>query len=444
MASKLRDYLSPTDLGLALLAILSVAILMMPKEWITREYQLPLSELQTALFSDDVIGGNSRATLLEDNANAWECSLRAGFEDPFCSYQVALIGSDGKGLDLSVYESMTINLRYEGSANGVRLYLRNRDPKYYVVGDLTTTKYNGAELDVESLNKGAYTFRLKDFSVADWWVTSKSIPLSLSHPDFNDVLFVEIQTGSDVHSGEHRFELKSISWSGPIIRQSTLYRALVVIWIAVIVLVLLIRVVTLNLQLQRNARYQSELHKINGLLNVKNRKFEELAKTDSLTGVANRLGVREVLYRSLSDWRSKRTPLSLIMVDIDHFKDINDNHGHDMGDKVLQIVAETFTQSVRQTDVVARWGGEEFIVICPDTELFQAQSVAENLRGRLANTLVSGAVHITASFGVSTLSDNNLDELFKKADGALYQAKASGRNRVVVADAPARPKLANS
>ncbi|MCP8899291.1 GGDEF domain-containing protein [Gilvimarinus xylanilyticus] len=442
MASKLRDYLSPTDLGLALLAILSVAILMMPKQWITREYQLPLSEFQTAVFSDAVIGGNSRATMLE-KANAWECSLRAGFEDPFCSFQIALVGPDGKGLDLSIYESMTLNLRYEGSANGVRLYLRNRHPHYYVVGDLTTTKYNGAELDVDSLNRGAYTFRLKDFSVADWWITSKSIPMALSHPDFNDVLFIEIQTGSDVRSGEHRFELESISWSGPIVRQSTLYRALVVIWSAAIVLVLLIRVVTLNLQLQRHARYQSELQKINGLLNVKNRKFEELAKTDALTGVANRLGVREVLYRSLNDWRAKRTPLSLIMVDIDHFKTINDKHGHDMGDKVLQVVAETFTHSVRQTDLVARWGGEEFIVICPNTELLQAQSVAENLRGRLANTLVGGAVHITASFGVSTLSDNNLDELFRQADDALYQAKASGRNRVVSADATAPPKLAN-
>ena len=131
---------------------------------------------------------------------------------------------------------------------------------------------------------------------------------------------IEVQTGSDVDSGDHRFQIESVSWSGPIIRQATLYRALVVIWVSAIVLVLLIRVVTLNITLQKNARYQAELQKINGLLNVKNRKFEELAKTDGLTGVANRLGVRELLYRSLSDWRAKRTPLSLIMVDIDHFK----------------------------------------------------------------------------------------------------------------------------
>ncbi|UTF59918.1 GGDEF domain-containing protein [Gilvimarinus sp. DA14] len=441
MASKLRDYLSPTDLGLALLAIMSVAVLFVPKQWITRQYQLPLSEVNTALFSDSVIGGNSQATAVEGSDHAWHCSLRSGFADPFCSYQIDLIGSEGKGLDLSVYESMTINLKYEGNANNVRLYLRNRHPQYYKVGDLTTTKYNGAELDVESLNRGAFTFKLKDFSVADWWITAKSIPMPLSHPDFNDVLFVEIQTGSDVSSGEHQFKLDSISWSGPVISQATLYRVLLITWIFAIVLVLLIRIINLKITLQRNARYQAELQKINGLLNVKNRKFEELAKTDGLTGVANRLGVREALYRSLTEWRDSRTPLSLIMVDIDHFKEINDKHGHDMGDKVLQVVADTFSHSVRQTDLVARWGGEEFIVICPNTELLQAQSVAENLRGRLANTLIGGAVHVTASFGVASLSDNNLDQLFKQADDALYRAKASGRNRVMLAETLAPPKL---
>lgn len=151
-----------------------------------------------------------------------------------------------------------------------------------------------------------------------------------------------------------------------------------------------------------------------------------------LTGVANRLGVREYLFEGLNNWRNNQSPFSLILIDIDHFKQFNDTHGHDVGDKVLKGAAEIFRNSVRITDLVARWGGEEFIVICPNTDTHQATTVAENLRARLASAEIFNGLKVTASFGVASMNTPSLEHLFKQADEALYSAKEAGRNRVVV------------
>lgn len=433
MRSQSVRWVAKTDLLLGLLALTSLVVLCVPQSWITRDASLDLAAHKAAIYADDILGGNSQAQLLSDQQHVWQCQLRAGFADPFCSYQINLIKADGKGLDLSDYQSFTVDLDYQGSARSVRVYLRSRNPEYYVVGDLSTTKYNGVELDAQALRQGPYTVNLGDFSVADWWITAKGIPPHLSRPDFNDVLFIEFQTGADVVSGEHAFTLKNISWSGPIISQKALYQGLIVLWIAVIVSLLFFRVLQLKFALKRNAKYQSQLMKVNKLLNLKNQQVEDLAKTDPLTGINNRLGIRQGFYDGLVDWQNGERPFSMVLMDIDDFKKLNDQHGHDMGDLVLKEVASTLINSVRGSDMVARWGGEEFIIVCPNTELHQARVVAENLRARIANISLDRVPKITASFGVATMTRDDLDHLLKQADEALYSAKRAGKNRVMSA-----------
>ena len=168
------------------------------------------------------------------------------------------------------------------------------------------------------------------------------------------------------------------------------------------------------------------------------------AVTDGLTGVPNRRHVDEVIERLLADSRRTRRPLSAILFDLDRFKAINDNHGHAVGDQVLRATADAVRELLRGGDHVARFGGEEFVVLLPETSGADALLVAEKMRTAIAgielDALEGG--FFTASFGVAAYPDDGAssDELFSAADEALYRAKEGGRNRVERPSAPLVPQ----
>jgi diguanylate cyclase (GGDEF)-like protein len=157
------------------------------------------------------------------------------------------------------------------------------------------------------------------------------------------------------------------------------------------------------------------------------------AKTDSLTGLANRRGGRTALEREVQRARRYGRPLSVIVFDIDRFKSVNDRYGHPVGDRVLRAIARTASEAARDTDLVVRWGGEEFLVICAESGRAEACRLAERLRRRIAR-LHHGRrrLNVTASFGVCTfVAGEDAAMLAARADQALYRAKRAGRNRVV-------------
>ncbi len=161
------------------------------------------------------------------------------------------------------------------------------------------------------------------------------------------------------------------------------------------------------------------------------------AATDFLTGLLNR---REGLRRfreELSLSKRKNMPLSMIVVDIDRFKSINDTKGHLVGDRVLEYLAPVMQKELREYDIICRYGGEEFLFVLPDTPLKQAEEIAERLRGRVEQTSVplkDGEIKVTISLGVAQFSPSEtIDILITRADQALYRAKEQGRNRVAVA-----------
>ncbi|MFM9012834.1 MAG: GGDEF domain-containing protein, partial [Gemmatimonadota bacterium] len=124
-------------------------------------------------------------------------------------------------------------------------------------------------------------------------------------------------------------------------------------------------------------------------------------------------------------------PLSVILVDLDDFKRVNDTYGHNAGDDVLRGVARLLQQRGRLSDTVGRWGGEEFVLVCPGTTLLEAHALAESLRERIASRDFSGVGRRTASLGVATARPGETpDALLARADEALYEAKSAGRNRV--------------
>jgi len=160
--------------------------------------------------------------------------------------------------------------------------------------------------------------------------------------------------------------------------------------------------------------------------------LEKMATTDPLTKIYNRLKLNELLAFEVKKSDRYKLPLSLIMLDIDHFKDINDTHGHDVGDDVLVKLCESITEAIRETDIFARWGGEEFMIMLPNTSIDGAKKMAENLRKTIESTNFGKAGTVTASFGVSEyVPDSNMREMLKKVDDALYAAKRAGRNTVI-------------
>jgi diguanylate cyclase (GGDEF)-like protein len=163
--------------------------------------------------------------------------------------------------------------------------------------------------------------------------------------------------------------------------------------------------------------------------------LEQRSTHDPLTGVLNRRGFLQCFNRVRARQQRRDAPLSLMAIDLDHFKSINDQHGHAQGDRVLVHVASVVMRTVRQSDVVARFGGEEFVVLLPETTLPHAQQLAQRIQSLLCDSPLPELPACTVSIGIAgqQARGETLDSLLSRADDALYRAKANGRNRAEVA-----------
>jgi diguanylate cyclase len=165
-----------------------------------------------------------------------------------------------------------------------------------------------------------------------------------------------------------------------------------------------------------------------------------LAHTDALTGLANRRAAQEVLGREVARAGRYDRDLAVLMLDLDRFKELNDTYGHPVGDRLLVALSERLRAYVRASDLVARWGGEEFVVVAPETAMPFSLQLGEQLRGQIEKDPFLGGHRITVSVGVAAFrAGDDVDALVERADAALYQAKESGRNRVVIADGADAP-----
>jgi diguanylate cyclase (GGDEF)-like protein len=167
-------------------------------------------------------------------------------------------------------------------------------------------------------------------------------------------------------------------------------------------------------------------------------RLEEMATTDKLTGLANRQAFDVLMPQVMSETRRHGNPLCAVLIDIDHFKDVNDRHGHLAGDKVLRTVAGVIKSRLRASDIISRWGGEEFLVVLKNINLEQAGQLAEKIRSAIEQTVTAQkdrTIMVTASLGVAAYEQGDTpDRLLARADKALYRAKEQGRNRVHKAD----------
>jgi diguanylate cyclase (GGDEF)-like protein/PAS domain S-box-containing protein len=178
-----------------------------------------------------------------------------------------------------------------------------------------------------------------------------------------------------------------------------------------------------------DASYLIQLHDITDMF-IETNILKEQATTDVLTGAYNRRGFIEILKNEIKKSKFSNSNLSILMFDIDFFKKINDTYGHDVGDAVLIKLSETIFNNIRKEDIFARWGGEEFIILMPSTQLELATQKAESLRHHIENLDAKDLPKFTVSFGVTVYhEDESIDNFIKRADDALYRSKETGRNK---------------
>ena len=181
-------------------------------------------------------------------------------------------------------------------------------------------------------------------------------------------------------------------------------------------------------------RTESLLDTQKELLEDKN-ELTRMALTDNLTGLSNRTHMNQILHKEFSRFERHNQRFGIIMLDIDHFKLVNDKYGHDAGDVVLKKLAATFDKAIRTSDFIARWGGEEFLICCTTIEEEDLLPIAETIRQLVATTNFDHKKQITASLGCAAIvKGESIGDLIKRADVALYEAKNNGRNRSMVSE----------
>ena len=395
---------------------------------------------RTASFSTYIIaqtdsadGGNSAVKLIRtDSSVVVDYELREGYAYPFAGIKILLGDGQTKGLDLSHYDSIFVWIKPRGEGT-VRLYMRSYDPNIYREGDESSLKFN--ELEFFPLEETyPAVFVPQEFRVAGWWVAQNEINVHKARVDLSNVPLIEIQTGTNAPLGYGTMEIRGLCFKGKKIAWADLVTIIVAIWFVTFLIILIIRFFDYSRERASNKKKREELEKNLKALEIEKSEYEKSSKEDPLTGCLNRAGFSSVLMREHEELVKNGSPVSFVILDIDHFKDVNDTWGHNVGDEVLVNLTKLIQGKIRNTDALVRWGGEEFVILCGDTPIQNAQFLAEKLRHAIETTQLIKQQVITCSFGIAEMvAGEDPKRLFDRADKALYASKQAGRNRVTSA-----------
>ncbi|MDR7271231.1 diguanylate cyclase (GGDEF)-like protein [Pelomonas saccharophila] len=359
----------------------------------------------------------------------WRCHYTAIEKYQPCGLTLVLSGDDPtRGRDLTRFDTLEMDLVYKGPAPFVRVAIRNFDPRFSKVEDGNSARMHSVNLRPRDVEKPV-RIDLSELTVPEWWIHQFNLAREYNRPSLENATALTIDLPADLSGQVHELQLRSLVLKGDWISRDRVYLGILCSWLLGASLVVLRG----WQQLRRSNRLQQR--EIDALmvrtrqLRIEQEQLRRQATIDELTGVLNRRG----LEGALDDLEAQAEPLGLVLLDIDHFKQINDHWGHASGDEVLRRVAAVVAANLRASDIVGRWGGEEFLVACRCRHIDEAAALAEKLRAAVAATHVDskGRFSITASFGVTLVPPGAaMHRAFRRADAALYRAKESGRNRV--------------
>ncbi|MBC7666786.1 MAG: GGDEF domain-containing protein [Caulobacter sp.] len=389
-----------------------------------------------ALALDDRanVGGRSVATLARAHGDLGiDCDLRAGYEWAFCELRLELANAP-HGIDLSRFDSMKLWIAATGpeAQQRVRIYVRNFDPAYSRVGVPESEKIDQLIYEPSAYPQG-YEVPLSRFTVSQWWIDEHPMTLDLEAPDFRNATQIAFSTGPKVEPGLHTIRIQRIELSGKLISTATFRLGIIAVWMLSVLGYLVVDGLLKRRELRLSAASQTSLQRLNESLRLETRSLAEIARTDPLTGALNRKGLADELTRIVRLGGAQTFPMTLVFIDIDHFKRVNDTLGHDTGDQVIRGLAELVRSAVQRDDLFARWGGEEFLLVFRDTPGLKGRDIAERLRERIASAQWVEGLRVTCSFGVAEWHrGEDLNEGIKRADEAMYRAKQEGRDRVEI------------
>jgi diguanylate cyclase (GGDEF)-like protein len=353
------------------------------------------------------------------------CQFPKASVDQGCSFGYQLhAGKLDEGTDLSRFQTMHLAVRYTGKARYLRVAIRTFDPRFSRLEDLNSPKYNFVNIPSRDLVQPA-AIKLSEFWVPEWWIAQYDLPRSQSQPDLSNATILSIDLRGDLAGTHHDIQIDKIEFVGDFISAESWYLGILCLWIG------LATAYGMTQWLRLRHKHREQREKIHALESEKDM-YQRLSTIDALTNVLNRHGIE----RFVESLQATRVPASVIVIDIDHFKRVNDLRGHYGGDRVLRTMGEILRAHTRNTDGLGRWGGEEFVLVCPGASLSSAADRAEKLRQKIKETnfIPEDPLAITASFGVAASHpDQSFEEVFQQADQALYLAKNRGRDCVVAA-----------
>ncbi len=389
----------------------------------------PNSIIPSILYGLPREGGRSSINWLDEANQRFHCEYVPS--DPYsCGYTLALGADATRGMDLSNYDSLKLSLIYSGDAPRIRIFMRNYNPLFDKSDDPgLSSKFMSVAIRTADLTEPTYV-QMKEFGVGEWWIRDFDVPRIHSAPEFTNVTYLGVDF---IFHSNNVVQVQSIELVGAWIKKETLYLVIIAMWLTLIIGEVLYKIYGLyrnsTLTTERFDRLISDYKN----LELEKREFETRSVTDVLTGAMNRAGVQQFIEQLFSTDRSGQ--MGVLLLDVDHFKAVNDQFGHDVGDRVLTDVAKLIAQNTRLTDVFGRWGGEEFILICPQVPAEHLSALAEKIRAAMDDYVFAAggaALHLSISIGATlAAAHESFEAVLKRADLALYEAKNTGRNRVV-------------
>ncbi|WP_394203066.1 GGDEF domain-containing protein [Shewanella waksmanii] len=425
------------NLVIVLLILITISVLFLHRYFLNKSLLIDVnSSFPEYIITDSSQNGASVAKLFEfDDHYLFECDIIASdYPWPFCelsfSFGLDATHTVANTIDLTQFTSVKVSAYYLNQRqplSGFRLHLRSFNPHYSSINDEASWKYSGIEY-WPTVAQRHITIPLSALQVPTWWLVEKQLPIDMIAPELDNVVELEFATGNNIKPGKYLIRIESIEFIGKRFSDTAVYRSLIIMWLLAACTGVCVNIFRAKAKLANALQRAYELKQLNQLLNDEAAALKTQVERDALTGALNRHGIGKVLANDM--------PLvSIIMFDIDHFKIINDTHGHNAGDEVLQLIVRVISEHIRTSDFLCRWGGEEFLLLCPNTRLADAYQLAQSLRELIEDHRWPYAIKVTSSFGVGEKGKESYKELIERTDKALYQAKATGRNRVNISPA---------